>query len=108
MCSAGCLSPLHGPLGLCVPHFGAALSVALALVGLSRVSSRICSQFPIQLSQAGGGVAGTSAPREQADLERRGQGREAARQGQLSGQRPGGAAPPARHWGRRRLFPDCP
>lgn len=61
----------HVSSDLCATHFGAGLGAARPPQGVSRVSSHICtictvsgsgSQFPIQLSQAGGGVARTSAP----------------------------------------------
>lgn len=95
----------HPPRALCHP-LGAGLRVALATAGISRMSQRVCSWFPIQLSQAGGGVASTwSASRP----VRGGQGREAARQGRRPGHRPEqlpqlGHLP---HGGKQGLSPDC-
>lgn len=74
-------------------------------MGISRVSSHICSQFPIQLSQAGGGLAGSPAPSgSAANLAGGGQVGEVPGRGRLSGHRLGGVAPPGPSLGENKGF----
>lgn len=58
MSSPGCLSSLHSPAAPWATHFGAGLVLSWPPLGISSVSSHVCSQFPVLLSQAGGGPAG--------------------------------------------------